>query len=245
MKYLFVVAHPDDEILGAGGMIYSLIKKGNEVYICFMCSKAEARSNIKGETSIRDQAVKSLSVMGVEEKYLIFGDFPNIKMNTVDHLEMVKFIENAIRLSKPDIVITHYNNDLNDDHKITSECCDEAIRLFQRNGKDKEIKKYMYMEVLSSTDWATKEAFSPNYYYEINKAGIEKKVEALSKYEGALREYPHPRSKETINALATYRGSQAKLNYAEAFVIVFERDKNAWFKNYRNRSRINRWIKYS
>ena len=77
MKYLFVVAHPDDEILGAGGMIYSLIKKGNEVYICFMCSKAEARSNIKGETSIRDQAVKSLSVMGVEEKYLIFEFFFN------------------------------------------------------------------------------------------------------------------------------------------------------------------------
>ena len=29
MNYLFVMAHPDDEILGAGGMIYNLIKRGN------------------------------------------------------------------------------------------------------------------------------------------------------------------------------------------------------------------------
>ena len=31
MKFLFVVAHPDDEVLGAGGLIYNLIKSGKEV----------------------------------------------------------------------------------------------------------------------------------------------------------------------------------------------------------------------
>ena len=45
-------------------------------------------------------------------------------------------------------------------------------------------------------------------------------VEALSKYDGALRKYPHPRSKESITSLATYRGSQMKLNYAESFEVV-------------------------
>ena len=36
------------------------------------------------------------------------GTFPNIEMNTVSHLKLVQFIEQAIRESQPDIVITHH-----------------------------------------------------------------------------------------------------------------------------------------
>ena len=197
MNYLFVVAHPDDEVLGAGGMIYNLLKNNNKVFICFMCSNAEARKNII-DNNIKEQAIKSLKSLGVSKRNILFGTFPNIKFNIVDHLSLVQFIEKGIKIFKPDIVITHYKNDINIDHKITSECCDEAIRLFQRNEAEKEIKKYMYMEVLSAT--------------------------ALSYYDGALRKYPHPRSTNTIEALATLRGSQAKLEYAEAFITAFERE---------------------
>jgi len=226
MTYLFVVAHPDDEVLGCGGMIYDLIKKGNDIYVCFMCSNAEARTNVSGKLSIQDQAINSLKSLGVKKDNLIFGTFPNIKLNVVEHLTLVQFIENAIRKSNPDIVVTHYKHDINVDHKVTSECCDEAIRLFQRNDSVKEIKKYMYMEVLSSTDWMNNEYFAPNYFYEIKKEGLDAKIKALSFYDGALRDYPHPRSKEAINALSILRGSQVKLNYAESFIVAFERQKN-------------------
>ena len=39
-------------------------------------------------------------------------------------------------------------------------------------------------------------------------------------YRGVMRPYPHPRSNEYITSLATIRGSQWGLNYAEAFEIV-------------------------
>lgn len=223
MNYLFVVAHPDDEVLAAGGMIYNLIKKNNNIYVCFMCSNAEARKNITNNNII-EQAINSLKSLGVSKKNIIFGTYPNIKLNTIDHLSLVQFIEKAIQKFKPDVVITHYKSDINIDHKITSDCCDEAIRLFQRNDKEKEIKKYMYMEVLSATDWANNISFSPNYFYEIKKEGLNAKIKALSYYDGALRKYPHPRSTNTIEALATLRGSQAKLEYAEAFMTAFERE---------------------
>ncbi len=225
MKYLFVVAHPDDEILGAGGMIYDLVNRGNDIYVCFMCSDAEARKNSLNMVPIREQAIESLSILGVPETNIKFGTFPNIKLNIIDHLTIVQFIELALMEYKPDVVITHCSKDINIDHKLTSECCDEAVRLFQRGENGINIKKYMYMEVLSSTDWANNYAFNPNYYYEINKEGIDRKIMALAKYEGALRKYPHPRSEETIKSLAVYRGSQMKLNYAEAFIIAFEREK--------------------
>lgn len=70
------------------------------------------------------------------------------------------------------------------------------------------------------------DAFKANYFYEIGEEGLEIKIKALKKYNNTLREYPHPRSAESIRALATIRGSQSKLNYAEAFMIVFERHNN-------------------
>ena len=41
------------------------------------------------------------------------GTFPNIEMNTVPHLQLVQFIESAIKESEPDIVITHHPADTN------------------------------------------------------------------------------------------------------------------------------------
>jgi len=225
MKYLFVVAHPDDEALGAGGMIYDLIHKNHDVYVCFMCSNIEARTVTSNEKSIRQQAENSMTILGVPKGNLIYGAFYDIKMNIVPHLDLVKFIESAIITVKPNIIVTHGHEDINCDHKITSECCDEAVRYFQRNNLDVVIKKYMYMEVLSSTDWAIGVQFAPNYFYEIDNTGVDKKIEALKEYNSAVRAFPHPRCEENIRALATYRGCQSGLKYAEGFIIAFEKEK--------------------
>ena len=225
MKYLFVVAHPDDEVLGAGGLIYNLVKSGKEVKICFMCSDAEARKTNSDKISIREQAINSLKILGIPESNMIFGIFPNIKMNTIPHIDIVKFIESALIDFQPNVVVTHFPNDLNSDHKITSECCNEAIRYFQRNNSITRVEKYMYMEVLSSTDWAIGKQFVPNYFYEIGSIGLEKKIEALKEYDSALRQFPHSRSEQNIKSLATIRGCQSGQNYSESFQIAFEFDK--------------------
>ena len=39
MNYLVVVAHPDDEVLGAGATIKKLTRDGHSVDICIMCSE--------------------------------------------------------------------------------------------------------------------------------------------------------------------------------------------------------------
>jgi hypothetical protein len=36
MKYLIVVAHPDDEVLGAGASIYKWTRRGDIVDVCIM-----------------------------------------------------------------------------------------------------------------------------------------------------------------------------------------------------------------
>ena len=92
MNILFVVAHPDDEVLGAGATISKFVKEGHNVAVATMANHAAARANISASLS-EDQA-KAMEIMGVKKCYA--ADFPNIKMNTVPHLELVQFIEKCI-----------------------------------------------------------------------------------------------------------------------------------------------------
>lgn len=222
MNYLIVVAHPDDEVLGAGGVIYKLVHQGDCIAVCTMSNHAAARTDIS-DTLSEDQ-IKAFNVLGVSKSYA--ADFPNIKMNTVPHLELVQFIEKAIIDFKPDVIITHFPGDVNNDHVQTSVACQAAFRLFQRRSDIKPVEELWFMEIPSSTEWAintTLKKFSPNLFVEIGKEGLRVKMDALSQYHGVIRDYPHPRSTEAISSLATCRGAEARLMYAEAFECVFRR----------------------
>lgn len=223
MNYLIVVAHPDDEVLGAGGSIWKWTREGHHVNICIM-SDARARSLRPDDKDLGEDILSSANYLGIGKSYC--GTFPNIEMNTVPHLQLVQFIEAAIIDSKPDIVITHHPADTNNDHLQTSLACQEAIRLFQRRPEVKALQEFWFMEVPSCTEWALNSSmnrFHPNTWVEIGQGGIEAKIKALTMYRDVMRPYPHPRSKEAITGLSLYRGGQAGCCYAEAFEVVLRR----------------------
>lgn len=220
MNYLIVVAHPDDEVLGAGATINKLIKNGNKVAVAIMSGHAAARANISATLS--EDEVKAMSILGVEKVY--HADFPNIKMNTVPHLELVQYIEKCITEWQAEAIITHHPSDVNIDHQETSRAAIAACRLFQRIEGVPALRLFAYMEVPSSTDWslnAAENRFQPNLFIEVGKEGVEKKIEAIRAYSGVMRPYPHPRSVEALTGLAASRGAQAGCEYAEAFETVF------------------------
>ena len=43
--YLFVVAHPDDELLGAGASICELKKQGHRVSVCVLAADSPTRTD--------------------------------------------------------------------------------------------------------------------------------------------------------------------------------------------------------
>lgn len=221
MRYLLVVAHPDDEVLGAGASIWNWTRKGDVVDVALMCTEAKARAFRPGDEELNSDLDESAAYLGINKKYE--ATFPNIEMNTVPHLKLVQFIESAIKESEPDIIITHHPADTNNDHLQTSMACQEAIRLFQRRPEVKRVKEFWYMEVPSCTEWAINNAFNlfrPNCYVEVGKEGVDAKIKALSMYRWVMRPYPHPRSAEYITGLAAMRGGQWGQNYSEAFEVV-------------------------
>ena len=217
MIYLTVTAHPDDEILGFGGSTAALTSKGHKVHNLILSGDVEARRLRPAVDALVEHTNQAQRIVGAQPP--ILGSFPNIKFNTVPHLEIVQFIEKYIEELQPDVVITHHPYDLNNDHYHTSKACQAAVRLFQRK-PIKPLKALYFMEILSSTDWAFPvdgQQFRPDTFIEIGEEGINRKLEALYAYEGVMRTYPHPRSDESIRALAVIRGSQVGRNLCEGF----------------------------
>lgn len=224
MSYLIVVAHPDDEVLGAGATISKLVKAGRDVHVCILSGKAQARTQRPNDSELEEDTEHALNILGVKKR--IIGDFPNIQFNIVPHLHLVQFIEKAIEVTDADTIITHHPTDTNNDHHHTSIACQAAIRLFQRRPQVQPIKEFLFMEVMSSTEWnvnTAQRAFSPNVFVEIGKENLETKISALHAYRNVMRPFPHPRSEETLSGLAAYRGGQSGTYYAEAFESVFRR----------------------
>jgi len=223
MKYLLVVAHPDDECLGAGATIHKLVRAGNPVAVATMASRAAARVNLS--SALAEEQARAFEILGIGKAYA--ADFPNIKMNAVPHLELVQFIEGCIQDFGAEAIITHHPSDTNIDHAITSGAAQAAAHLFQRREGVPALRELRYMETASATEWSLDSSlnrFLPNHYVEIGEDGLEVKLRALACYKGVMRPYPHPRSAEALRGLAAWRGAQAGCLYAEAFETVFRRD---------------------
>jgi LmbE family N-acetylglucosaminyl deacetylase len=215
-KVLVIVAHPDDEILGVGGAIKKHSKIGDEIYCLILGQGITSRGKSDKESinNLRQDSFRAGKIVGFKE--IFFEEFPDQRFDSVDFLEVVKKIEEYIKKIGPSILYTHYYNDLNLDHQITSKAVITACRPCNKDCP----KEILCFETLSSTEWQLiGKRFKPNIYVDIENE-IEAKTLALTEYSSEIREYPHPRSVEGIQILAQYRGMECGKRYAEAFKLM-------------------------
>tara|TARA_B100001540_G_scaffold295173_1_gene295737 strand:+ start:2197 stop:2886 length:690 start_codon:yes stop_codon:yes gene_type:complete len=224
LNVLVVAAHPDDEILGMGGTILKHASRNDNVTIVYLATGITARkssSKIKSTEDkklqkdileLRQDALKAAKILKV--KNVKFYDFPDNQMDSITLLKVVKAIEKEIKLVKPQRVYTNHYGDLNIDHKIVSNATITACRPL--NGPVKEIFSF---EVLSSTEWSIPYSFKPNYFVNIKKQ-LPKKIKAMEKFKGEIRDFPHPRSSKNMNYVAGRWGSVSGFEAAEAFEII-------------------------
>tara|TARA_B100000686_G_C16594727_1_gene865334 strand:+ start:277 stop:963 length:687 start_codon:yes stop_codon:yes gene_type:complete len=215
---LVVASHPDDEVLGCGGTLYNLKKKGAKISALFLSDGESSRKHPKIDRLILDrkkQAIKAGKILGI--KKIVFGNFPDNSMDTVPILKIIQFIEKQIKIIKPDSVFTHFESDLNVDHQITSKAVITACRPI----KNHSVKSILFFEILSSSEWNISQknkSFKPNYFVDIKKS-IKFKLQALKHYKREMRKWPHPRSIEGVKLLSKTRGSSVGLSNAEAFIL--------------------------
>ncbi len=221
-KFLIIVAHPDDDILGCGGTIKRLTKLKKKVKVVFIAEGSSCRyKNTKKNFKQINIAIKQREKWGkqaLNDLGVSNYNFYNLKcgkLNKYSIIEIARIVENEIKNFKPEVIISHSNFDVNVDHRTIYQACLQSTRPTSKT----KIKALISFEILSSTDWKYSQIFEPNLFINIEKE-IKYKIKALKRYKSEIRKYPHPRSPEGIKGLASYRGIQSHNKYAEAFKII-------------------------
>lgn len=216
-----IVAHPDDEVLAFGGMMCRHTERGDRVHLLILSTGLAARSDnssVNRDTlvQLRKEALAASKIMGVT--HTEFGDFPDNRMDTVALLDVVKRIERFLVESGATTLYTHHAGDLNIDHTMIARASLTACR--PQPGQP--VRRIYSGEILSSTEYAeASQRFIPTKYVDIN-AFLERKCEAMKCYRSEIRKFPHPRSVESIVALARLRGVEAGLAAAEGLRLIRE-----------------------
>lgn len=220
-RVLIVAAHPDDEILGVGGTAARHVAAGDEVHVVIIAEGAAARySEVTDATADEVEALKNAArgaakIIGSSSPS--FLNFPDNRLDTVVFLDLVRAIEKEIAEKTPTIVYTHHMGDLNVDHELVARATLTACRPLEESS----VAAIYGFETVSNTEWHSPGVlvFDPNHFVEITPF-MKQKLEALRCYEREMRAFPHPRSYEAIEALATWRGASVGMRAAEAFTIV-------------------------
>ncbi|UVE49758.1 PIG-L family deacetylase [Haloferax larsenii] len=214
---LVIGAHPDDEVLGAGGTMAKHAAAGDEVHVLIV---TEGTTQQYDDDSIieqkREEARECADTLGIGAVH--FGDLPDMRLDDVPHVETNAVIESVVSDHSPDVVYTHSPHEVNLDHKAVYDSTLVATR--PATG----VERVLAYETPSSTGWtggATSQ-FGADVYVDIT-GYVDTKVEAFNAYESETRQFPHPRSGKSLSARATARGSEAGFAAAEAFSLVYER----------------------
>jgi LmbE family N-acetylglucosaminyl deacetylase len=207
LKALFLGAHSDDIELGCGGTILSLLEHGQELEAWWVVFAASPARRLEAERSaemfLRGAVKKEIVVRDFKESF-----FPYIGSEIKTSFEELK------RIVNPDVVFTHFRDDLHQDHRLISELTWNTFR-------DHLILEYEIIKYDVGLG-------SPNLFVHLSEEVCAKKMKYL------LENFQSQRShqwftEETFRAILRLRGIEANApeKYAEAFYcrkIVYSAD---------------------
>lgn len=223
LDVLFVVAHPGDELLGAGATLLRLVRQGKKVGLVVLGEGVASRwsgEEHDGEKQDARQSITSALQRVVDRSGLhawYYYRFEDNRFDRHDLLDLVKVVEAVIDRHQPHTVYTHHPGDMNVDHRL----CFDAVMTAARPQHPCSVKSIFSIETPSSTDWGQslgRAAFIPNWFEPVDST-LDDKLALLEEYGSELRAEPHPRSLEAIRDLAGHWGRRCGVEAAEAFVL--------------------------
>lgn len=218
MSVLVIAAHPDDEILGCGGVMARHLAQGESVHVLIVTRGIPDLFPPEQVEKVRAEMKEALAVIGVTSVKAL--DFPAPELDIVARRQLAGAIGRVIRELRAAIVYIPHYGDIHADHEAVY----QAALVASRPINHCPVKRLLCYETLSETEWASpfgNHTFIPTVFIDVADY-LDIKLEAMRRYGSQLKEAPHPRSLRSIQALAELRGGTVGLVAAEAFALVRE-----------------------
>ena len=211
------MAHPDDEVLGCGGSLARLSRSGASVHIFILATGLTSRGPVDKASllALKNQARSAANRLGATT--IDFANFPDNSMDSVKLLDIVKQVESFLTKTKPDLIFTHHNGDINIDHDLTQRAVMTATRALPGT----QPLDVLACEVSSSTEFGpANKRLQPHLYIRLTEDDVKAAIDALVCYEGEIRDWPHPRSAKALEHQLRLRGAECGVEAAEVFEVL-------------------------
>ena len=203
-RVLCLGAHSDDIEIGCGGTILKLLEQYPALsfyWVVFSANSQRAHeAAASAETFLAQAQEKAIVIKNFRDGY-----FPYTGSDIKDYFEELK------QAYTPDLIFTHYRNDLHQDHRVISDLTWNSFR--DQLILEYEIPKY------------DGDLSSPNLFVQLEQAICTRKIDYLLTH-FQTQTNKHWFTQETFSAILRLRGIEAKApgQSAEAFYcrkIVF------------------------
>ncbi len=196
LRILAIGAHPDDLEIACGGTLAKLTDAGHIIHAIVMCD-----GQVGGNAAIRpNEARNGARFMGISK--IDVHKFTDTEL-AKHEVELVQTIENKINEFQPDVIFTHSKNDQHQDHQAVHYATLRAAR--------------RHPSVLCYESPSSTREFDPSFFVDLSEY-VNVKVHAVEQHKDQLNKpYMGP---DHVRGIAAFRGSQAKMRFAEGFEIV-------------------------
>ena len=196
-RVLFLGAHPDDIEIGCGALIHNIVQKTD--ILCVTLSDNQKNPDLK---RVRDEHFASMKALGVSGEKIIFGPFVT-RVFPDSRQDILEYFLKLRADFKPDLIFTHSKQDVHQDHNTMT---DEALRAFRG------------ITVLGFDVVRSSYGFFPHFLVEVTEEDVNKKIEALSKYDTYRDRYYF--NSELTRSIMVRHGALAECPFAEGFDIL-------------------------
>ena len=219
---IVISAHPDDEVIGAGGTLLKHVANTDKVYWIIITNMSEENGYSKKDSERRQKEINEVVLkIGFAETFNL--NYKPSGLQPADLPGIISKVSDIFNRVKPECVYVMNRSDAHSDHRIVF----EAVMACTKSFRYPFIKKVLMYECISETEFAPalpENVFIPNYFVDVTDY-LEKKLALMEIYASEVGEHPFPRSLENVKALAYYRGAIAGVQYAEAFQLIKHIDK--------------------
>lgn len=195
MNILATAAHPDDIEYGCGGTLLKYARRGDNLYLMVLTDGSEG-----GEAGVRRREQERAAEL-LQAKKLFWGGFRDTELPV--NKKTISVIEEAIGEVEPDEVYVNYSDDTHQDHRVLAKCVISATRY---------IRKVLFYEGYTTCN------FEPDVFVDIGDV-LDEKIRLLEAHHSQIAKYKPAGMDilESARAVASFRGFQGKVRYAEGF----------------------------